>query len=51
MNWAHPHGVGYLGWTWNAWDRSGGPFLISDDNGAATAYGQGLTTDLAAVSH
>ncbi len=50
MNWADQHGVGYLGWTWNAWDCSSGPSLISDYNGTATPYGQGLKTHLAATS-
>jgi hypothetical protein len=51
MNWADSHGVGYLGWTWNNWDCSSGPSLISDYDGTATAYGQGLKDHLAAVSN
>jgi hypothetical protein len=51
MNWGDSHGVGYLGWTWNNWDCSSGPSLISDYNGTATAYGQGLKDHLAAVSN
>ena len=50
MNWADAHGVGYLGWTWNAWDCSSGPALISDYSGTATAFGQGLKSRLATVS-
>jgi hypothetical protein len=50
MNWADSHSVGYLGWTWNAWDCSSGPALISDYTGTATPFGQGLKTRLAAVS-
>ena len=50
MTWADAHGVGYLGWTWNAWDCSSGPALISDYTGTPTAFGQGLKTRLAAVS-
>jgi endoglucanase len=51
MNWADTKGIGYLGWTWNTWPCSSGPALISDYNGTATAFGQGLKTKLAAVSN
>jgi endoglucanase len=51
MNWADSHGVGYLGWTWNNWDCSSGPALITDYTGTATAYGQGLKNHLATVSN
>jgi hypothetical protein len=51
MNWADSHAVGYLGWTWNNWDCSTGPSLISDYTGTATAYGQGLKDRLAKVSN
>jgi endoglucanase len=50
MNWADSHSVGYLGWTWNAWDCSSGPALISDYTGTATPFGQGLKARLASVS-
>eukprot|EP01101_Sappina_pedata_P004891 TRINITY_DN2135_c0_g1_i1.p1 TRINITY_DN2135_c0_g1~~TRINITY_DN2135_c0_g1_i1.p1 ORF type:complete len:351 (+),score=93.24 TRINITY_DN2135_c0_g1_i1:271-1323(+) len=32
----------FLGWTWNTWDCSSGPSLISDYSGTPTPYGQGL---------
>lgn len=51
MSWADARGVGYLGWTWNAWDCSSGPSLISDYTGTPTAYGQGLKNHLATVSN
>jgi len=51
MNWADSHTVGYLGWTWNTWDCSSGPSLITDYNGTPTAYGQGLHDHLASVSN
>ncbi|WP_214105601.1 cellulase family glycosylhydrolase [Acrocarpospora catenulata] len=51
MNWADAHGVGYLGWTWNTWPCTSGPALITDYNGTATAFGQGLKTRLATVSN
>jgi hypothetical protein len=41
MDWADAYSVGYLGWTWNNWDCSTGPALITDWNGTATPYGQG----------
>ncbi|HEY9524864.1 MAG TPA: cellulase family glycosylhydrolase, partial [Thermopolyspora sp.] len=46
MNWLDSHGSGYLGWTWNTWDCSSGPALISDYNGTATAYGAGIKARL-----
>jgi hypothetical protein len=51
MSWADSHSVGYLGWTWNNWDCSSGPSLITDWNGTPTAYGQGLHDHLAQVSN
>jgi endoglucanase len=50
MNWADAHGVGYLGWTWNTWDCSSGPSLISDYDGTATPFGAGLRDHLGATS-
>ncbi|MFG2039515.1 cellulose binding domain-containing protein [Dactylosporangium sp. NPDC048998] len=50
MNWADGRGVGYLGWTWNTWNCSTGPSLISDYNGTPTAFGQGVKDRLATVS-
>nr|BFE61925.1 cellulase family glycosylhydrolase [Dactylosporangium thailandense] len=50
MNWADGKGIGYLGWTWNTWDCSSGPSLISNYNGTATAFGQGIKDHLAGVS-
>jgi hypothetical protein len=51
MTWADGKGVGYLGWTWNNWDCSSGPSLVTDWNGTPTAYGQGLKNHLATVSN
>jgi hypothetical protein len=36
----------YLGWTWNAWDCSSGPSLISDYSGTPTAFGAGFRAHL-----
>jgi endoglucanase len=49
MNWADAHGAGYLGWTWNTWDCSSGPALISDYTGTATPFGAGLRDHLRAT--
>jgi hypothetical protein len=51
MNWADARSVGYLGWTWNNWDCSSGPSLITDYTGNPTAYGQGLKTRLQAMAN
>src|SRR6202022_1960369 len=42
MPWADLHGISYLGWTWDTWDCSGGPALISNYDGTPTAFGQGI---------
>jgi hypothetical protein len=39
MSWLDSHGASYLAWTWNTWDCSSGPALISDYSGTPTAYG------------
>lgn len=49
MNWLDSHKIGYLGWTWNTWDCSSGPSLISSYDGTPTAYGQGLKNHLASL--
>lgn len=52
MNWADSHGVGYLGWTWNAnFPCNTGPGLISTDSGTPTNFGIGLRDHLNLVSN
>ncbi len=46
MAWLDQHGASYLGWTWNTWDCSSGPSLISSYDGTPTAYGAGLRDHL-----
>jgi endoglucanase len=51
MRFADDHGIGYLGWAWDAtspggWNCSGGPALITSYNGTPTAYGVGLRDHL-----
>ncbi|MEU2778327.1 cellulase family glycosylhydrolase [Streptomyces sp. NPDC007162] len=50
MKWFDDRGLSYLGWTWNTWDCSSGPSLISDYNGTPTAYGAGLHDHLKAIN-
>jgi endoglucanase len=49
MSWLDAQGTGYLAWTWNNWDCSSGPALISDYTGAATAYGAQYKAHLLAI--
>jgi hypothetical protein len=46
MPWADTNGVSYLGWTWNTWNCNSGPALITDYDGGATGFGQGLKAHL-----
>jgi endoglucanase len=50
MAWADAHRVSYLGWTWDTWDCSSGPALISNYNGTPTAFGVGFRDHLAALA-
>jgi hypothetical protein len=50
MKWFDDHNQSYLGWTWNTWDCSSGPSLISDYNGTPTAFGTGLRNHLRALN-
>ncbi|MFJ1736624.1 cellulose binding domain-containing protein [Streptomyces sp. NPDC088254] len=42
MRWFDEHRLSCLGRTWNTWNCSTGPALISDCNGTPTAFGTGL---------
>jgi endoglucanase len=51
MSFADRHGIGYLGWAWDAvsaggWSCTGGPALISSYDGTPTAFGAGLRSHL-----
>ncbi|MEU3840445.1 cellulose binding domain-containing protein [Streptomyces sp. NPDC028635] len=50
MKWFDDHGLSYLGWTWNTWDCSTGPSLVSSYDGTPTAYGAGLRDHLRALT-
>jgi len=54
MSLADAHGIGYLGWTWDAvssggWSCTGGPSLITDYRGTPTGFGVGLRDHLRAL--
>jgi hypothetical protein len=44
LTWADRHGIGYLAWTWDTWDCSSGPALITSYDGTPTAYGSAVRT-------
>jgi hypothetical protein len=49
MAWYDAHGIGYLAWTWNGYNCSTTPALITTQDGTSgtpTAYGQGYMTHL-----
>ncbi len=50
MAWADAHGVSYLGWTWDTWNCSSGPALITAYDGTATAFGAGFRDHLTALA-
>ncbi|WP_171151066.1 cellulose binding domain-containing protein [Streptomyces argyrophylli] len=50
VKWFDDHDLSYLGWTWNTWDCSSGPSLISAYDGTPTAYGAGLRDHLRALN-
>ncbi|MFD8302894.1 cellulose binding domain-containing protein [Streptomyces sp. NPDC059690] len=50
MKWFDDHNLSYLGWTWNTWDCSSGPSLISNYDGTPTSYGIGLRDHLRAIN-
>ncbi|MCX5253205.1 cellulose binding domain-containing protein [Streptomyces canus] len=50
MKWFDDRGLSYLGWTWNTWDCSSGPSLISSYDGTPTAFGTGLRDHLRALN-
>jgi endoglucanase len=49
LPWLDQEGASYLAWTWNTWDCSSGPALISSYDGTPTAYGAGFKAHLAAL--
>ena len=43
-------GLGYLAWTWNNWDCSQGPALVTDWVGDPTPYGAGYQAHLVSLA-
>jgi endoglucanase len=50
MKWFDDHNLSYPGWTWNTWDCSSGPSLVTAYDGTPTAYGVGLRDHLRALN-
>jgi hypothetical protein len=50
MSWADSVGVSYLGWTWDTWNCSSGPALITSYSGSPTAFGAGLQSHMASLA-
>jgi endoglucanase len=48
-SWLDAQHAGYLAWTWNTWDCSSGPSLITAYDGTPTAYGAGYKAHLAGL--
>jgi endoglucanase len=51
MSFLDSQGISYLGWTWNAWDCSQGPSLITDYTGAATPFGAAFKAHILSLPH
>lgn len=50
MSWLDSEHTSYLAWTWNNWDCSQGPALVSDYSGDATPYGAGYEAHLQSLT-
>jgi hypothetical protein len=50
MKWFDDRNLSYLGWTWNTWDCSSGPALISNYDGTPTSFGIGLRDHLRSLN-
>ncbi|MFE1231842.1 cellulase family glycosylhydrolase [Streptomyces sp. NPDC058745] len=50
MTWFDDRGLSYLGWTWNTWNCSSGPALITSYDGTPTSFGIGLRDRLRALN-
>ncbi|MFN2581406.1 MAG: glycoside hydrolase family 5 protein [Candidatus Dormibacteria bacterium] len=50
MQWADSTGISYVGWTWDTWNCSSGPALITAYDGTPTAYGAAFRSHLAALA-
>ncbi|MFF7177106.1 cellulase family glycosylhydrolase [Streptomyces sp. NPDC008121] len=50
MKWFDDRSLSYLGWTWNTWNCSSGPALITSYDGTPTSFGIGLRDRLRALN-
>ena len=50
MSWLDSQSTSYLAWTWNNWDCSQGPALITGYSGSPTPYGTGYRTHLQSLA-
>jgi endoglucanase len=50
MQWLDNLNQSYLAWTWDTWNCSSGPALITSYSGTPTAYGAGYQAHLAALA-
>jgi len=50
MAWLDSQGGSYLAWTWNNWDCSMGPSLITDYLGDPTPFGTGVQAHLRSIA-
>ena len=50
LAWADQHHLSYLAWTWDTWDCSSGPALITSYDGTPTAYGAAVRTHYLGLS-
>jgi len=50
LSWLDQHRTSYLAWTWNTWDCSSGPALISNHDGTPTPYGAAYRTHLQSLT-
>lgn len=50
MAWFDARALSYLGWTWNTWNCSSGPALITSYDGTPTPFGTGLRDRLRALN-
>jgi hypothetical protein len=46
MSWLDSKKISYLGWTWNTWNCSSGPALITSYDGTPTGFGVGFRDHL-----
>lgn len=46
MSWLDAHEIGYLAWTWNPYNCSSTPSLITSYTGTPTNFGQGYKSHL-----